>query len=138
MGMRVQQLSEILSQMIGQSHAAPARPQSDCTFEFWTGASGRCYVHSVFALHGCPELPEATFILVKHATDGARTACYVGQTTHSAGSLNLADVRQRAAQCGANEVHVHFLAGDHRDRSVVAFDLECATNLDVPHDLACH
>ena len=99
---------------------APAREQS------WRGASGRCYAHSVYSLIECPPLPAAGYVLVKRDVLGRRTALRVGLGHSDAPSVNLAEVRQRGAQLGANEVHVHVDAGSDAQRRLVACDLRAA------------
>jgi hypothetical protein len=96
----------------------PAQP-----FQFWCGASGQQYVHSVFGLIECPELPRANYILVRRETSGRRTILRVGHSGHEAASLNLAEIRHRGAKLGANEVHVHFLARSDHERRAVERDL---------------
>ena len=96
---------------------APAREQS------WRGASGRRYAHSVYSLIECPPLPMAGYILVKRDVLGRRTALRVGLGQSDAPTLNLAEVRRRGAQLGANEVHVHVRAGSEDERRLVACDL---------------
>ena len=95
-------------------------------FQFWTGASGQRYVHSVFSLIGCPELPKAVYLLVRRDQHDRRTVLRVGRTRHDAESLNLAEIRHRGAQLGANEVHVHFLAKSERERRRIELDLRAA------------
>jgi hypothetical protein len=95
-------------------------------FQFWTGASGQRYVHSVFSLIGCPELPKAVYLLVRRDQHDRRTVLRVGRTRHDAVSLNLAEIRHRGAQLGANEVHVHFLAKSDRERRRIELDLRAA------------
>jgi hypothetical protein len=102
---------------VGLPQQAPAREQS------WRGASGRHYGHSVYSLIGCPPLPAAGYILVKRDQGGKRIALRVGLGRSDAPSVNLAEVRQRGAQLGANEVHVHFHAGSDNERRLVACDL---------------
>jgi hypothetical protein len=92
-------------------------------FQFWCGASGQQYVHSVFDLIGCPELPRANYILVRREVSGRHTILHVGRTEHEAASLNLAEIRHRGAKLGANEVHVHFLAADQGERRGAERDL---------------
>jgi len=92
-------------------------------FQFWRGASGERYLHTVYGLFDCPTLPEANYILVRRDPNGERTALRVGRTTHEAPTLNLAEVRHRAAQLGANEVHVHFIPDTDEERRVVECDL---------------
>jgi hypothetical protein len=95
-------------------------------FRFWTGSSGQRYVHSVFSLIGCPELPSAVYMLMHTDANGVRTLLRVGRTEHDAPSLNLAEIRHRGAQLGANEVHVHFLASSERQRRLIELDLRSA------------
>lgn len=92
-------------------------------FQFWRGASGERYLHTVYGLIDCPELPIVNYILVNRAPSGERTALRVGRTSHDAETLNLAEVRHRGAQLGANEVHVHFLAETDAERQLIDFDL---------------
>jgi hypothetical protein len=106
--------------------APPGSEPETQQFQFWSGASAQQYVHSVFSLIGCPELPRANYLLVRHHDGGQRTILRIGRTEHDAPSLNLAEIRHRGARLGANEVHVHFLAGSERQRRVVEFDLRAA------------
>ncbi|MGE4127134.1 MAG: hypothetical protein AB7E80_03095 [Hyphomicrobiaceae bacterium] len=92
-------------------------------FRFWMGASGRRYVHSVYALRDCPELSAANYILVRREADGKRTILSIGRLVSEAPTLNLADIRQRGASLGADEVHVHLLAESARDSQLIEFDL---------------
>jgi hypothetical protein len=94
--------------------------------QVWRGASGRGYAHSVYSLIGCPPLPAASYVLVRRDRHGRRTALRVGLGPSDAPTLNLAQVRQRGAQLGANEVHVHFEAASEDERRLVACDLRAA------------
>jgi hypothetical protein len=93
-------------------------------FFFWRGATGERYVHTVFSLLECPELPRSIYILVKRDANERRTVLHVGRADHEANSLNLAEMRFRGASMGANEVHVHFLVEGDRERRLVEFDLQ--------------
>lgn len=95
-------------------------------FHYWRGASGRRYLHSVYALIGCPALPRANYILVRRYEDGRRVALAFGQTKDDAATLNLAHLRHEGAKRGANEVHVHLLAETAEDRASVEADLLAA------------
>ncbi len=95
-------------------------------FRFWTGSSGQRYVHSVFSLIGCPEIPPVVYALLHCDANGRRTILRVGRVEHDAPSLNLAEIRHRGAQLGANEVHVHFLGSSERQRRLVELDLRSA------------
>jgi hypothetical protein len=89
----------------------------------WRGASGRAYVHSVYSLIECPPLPVASFVLVRREASGRRVALHVGLGRSQTATLNLAQVRRRGAQLGANEVHVHFPAPWSGEHALVACDL---------------
>jgi hypothetical protein len=102
---------------LGVPEQTPARQQ------VWTGASGRHYVHSVYSLIECPPLPKASYLLVRREPDGRRVVLHVGQGLSDAATLNLARVRQRGAQLGVNEVHVHFAVASDAARSVAVCDL---------------
>jgi hypothetical protein len=92
-------------------------------FEFWEGASGECYVHTVYDLVECPELPACNYVLVRRDNDGKCLALRVGRLEHDCMSMNLAEVRHRAARAGASEVHVHFLQSSELARSAVETDI---------------
>jgi hypothetical protein len=89
----------------------------------WRGASGRLYTHNVYGLIECPPLPAASYVLVRRDQQGRRSPLRVDVGTSDAPSLNLAQVRQRGAQAGANEVHVRFGAASDAERRLVACDL---------------
>ena len=95
-------------------------------FQFWAGASGHRYVHSVFSLIECPEVPEAVYLLVRCDNNGRRTVLKVGRVEHEAESLNLAEIRHRGAKLGANQVHLHLLAKDEGERRMIERDLRAA------------
>jgi hypothetical protein len=97
-----------------------ARPPSE---HAWCGASGRRYTHHVFGLIECPPLPPAGYVLVRRDEQGRRTPLRVGVATSNAPTLNLAEIRQRSAQAGANEVHVRLNAVSDDERRLVACDL---------------
>jgi len=92
-------------------------------FLFWTGASGTRYVHSVYNLFDCPPVEGANYILVKRHSNGQRTVISIGRATNEAATLNLAEIRLRSAQLGANEVHIHLLAGSLTQSQHIESDL---------------
>ena len=98
----------------------------DQAFHYWRGASGRRYLHSVYTLLGCPALPQANYILVRRYEDGTRAALTFGQTRDDAVTINLAHLRHEGARCGANEVHIHLLAENGDERTLVEADLAAA------------
>ena len=93
-------------------------------FHFWCGASGQRYVHTIYALVECPALPSSNYILVKREANGRRSVLSIGRVAHDVPSLNLAEIRQRGAELGANEVHIHLLAGSVKQSKLVEFDLK--------------
>ncbi|MFT5509182.1 MAG: hypothetical protein ACI89J_002263 [Hyphomicrobiaceae bacterium] len=96
----------------------------DCAIMFWQGTSGHAYVHSIYTLAGCPEIPPACVLLVHRPEyGGPRAVLKVMRVEKEAPSLNLAEIRQHGARLGANEVHLHFAAGDRLARSTATFDL---------------
>ena len=95
----------------------------------WRGASGMLYVHSVTSLLFCPEMAEATYVLLHRDGDGTARVLRVGCLENAAPSLNLAAIRQLGASLGANEVHVRTLGGTATDRARVAFDIEHALDI---------
>jgi len=101
-------------------------PQVPARQHVWRGASGRGYVHSVYSLIECPPLPKSTYLLVRREQSGRRHVLHVGVGSNHAATLNLAGVRQRGAQLGANEVHVHFASDTDAVRSLVVCDLSAA------------
>jgi hypothetical protein len=92
-------------------------------FHFWCGGSGQRYVHTVYDLLDCPEVPAANFLLVHRDASGRRSVLAIGHLKHEAASLNLAEIRHRGARLGANEVHVHLLAPSAQERRIVELDL---------------
>lgn len=107
-----------------ESTQAQNKPVADADrFHFWTGASGKRYVHTVYDLLECPVLPAGNYVLVRREPDGRRTVLSIGRVSSSAHSLNLAEIRQRGAELGADEVHVHLLAETAKQSRLVEFDL---------------
>jgi hypothetical protein len=93
------------------------------SIELWAGVSGRHHVHTVYTLVGCPALIGASYLLVHRAPEGTRRVLRIDRTRSDCASLNLADIRYRAARLGANEVHVHHLARDDDARADIVDDL---------------
>jgi len=91
--------------------------------QLWQGASGHDYAHHVYSLIDCPPLPRATYILVRRDAQGRCHALRIGMGRSEAPTLNLAEVRQKGAQAGANEVHVHLDAASEAELRLVACDL---------------
>ncbi|MEM7621062.1 MAG: hypothetical protein AAF228_11480 [Pseudomonadota bacterium] len=92
-------------------------------FHYWKGASGKRYLHTVYSLLDCPSLPKCNYIMVHHHSDDIKQPLRIGRTVEDASSLNLAYLRQKAAQLGANEIHIHLLANTAGERFLHEMDL---------------
>lgn len=126
MSAHIVELSRVAAHRQSESLAGEQRPEAQplvARFQFWRGATGERYLHTVYGLLDCPTLPAANYILVRRVQTGERTALRVGRTAHAAPTLNLAEIRHRAAQLGANEVHVHFIPDTEQERRIVELDL---------------
>jgi hypothetical protein len=132
MSAEIIQLADVRHSRMGDSTGSESvfarAGSSDNTprFHFWTGASGKRYVHTVYSLFDCPPLEAANYVLVKRTSKSSRTLLAIGRLTNETASLNLAEIRQRAATLGADEVHVHLLAGSSRESQAVEVDLKSA------------
>ena len=92
-------------------------------FHYWQGASGKYYIHTVYSLFNCPELPKTNYILVNRNGDGNCAPLIIGETTSNAESLILAFLRQNAAKHNANEIHIHVMTNNKYERDMVRLDL---------------
>lgn len=124
MAARIVSLAPVRGRSAAPAPAALGLPQDlPGRLHFWLGASGKRYVHHVYGLIECPPLPPALYLLVRRDRDGQRTVLHIGRGESDSPTLNLARVRQRGAQLGANEVHVNFLADDAAQSRLVMCDL---------------
>ncbi len=129
MSARIIQLSEARAQRIGRTYNSTTPPVSIDPalrerFCFWAGASGSCYVHTVYTLVECPEVAACNYVLARRGTDGRIEPVVIGRLDDHCGSLNLAALRQQGAQLGANEVHIHMLASTPNEMKLIEFDLK--------------
>jgi hypothetical protein len=92
-------------------------------FRYWSGESGRRYLHSVYPLLECPEFPKANYIIVRRLTNGECLPLCIGQTNEDACSLNLARIRHEAALLGGTEIHIHVMTESTDERDEVEPDL---------------
>lgn len=106
--------------------AAAPRPPLTHDFKFWTGASGKRYVHTLHGLIDCPEVDNCNLLLVRAEPSGRREVLHVGHVECDVPSLNLAEIRRLGATLGANEVHVHLLPVTAAQRRFVEIDLQAA------------
>jgi hypothetical protein len=92
-------------------------------FQFWSGATGTRYVHTIYSLIECPPVAASNYILVKRHSDGRRTVLSIGRLVNECATLNLAEIRRRSAELGANEVHIHMLADGLTELQAIEADL---------------
>jgi hypothetical protein len=105
-------------------------------FHFWSGASGRRYVHTIYSLVECPQVPAGNYILVHRDAQDRRLVLAIGRVGHASASLNLAEIRRRGAELGANEVHVHLLAPNAKHSRLIETDLRSGQCSGIVADLA--
>lgn len=103
----------------------PADPGIKDRFWYWTGASGRKYIHSIYSLEDCPPLPGAIYVAVRHEDHG-REAVSVGRfQAFWECTLSASELRFFKA-AGVNEIHVHLLSGSDRETELRFLDLQAA------------
>jgi hypothetical protein len=100
----------------------PADPDFRDRFWYWTGASGRKYIHSVYALEDCPPLPGAIFVAVRR--EGTmRIVVGIGRFTKDANQSLRGSELASLHSLGADEIHVHLLAKAPEVAAAVLEDL---------------
>lgn len=109
-----------------EAPACPSQPLARERFHFWIGASGQSYVHTIYSLIDCPAIPACNYLLVRRDAGGKCHALSAGRVADDAPSLNLAHLRHLGASLGANEVHIHLLAGTPKQSKLVEFDLKAS------------
>ncbi len=89
-------------------------------FWYWRGASGKKYIHSIYATDACPPLPGAIYVAVRRIGH-LRTATAVGRFSPfwDGAFSDFADM-------AADEIHVHLLARDNTAADAVLGDLTAA------------
>jgi hypothetical protein len=97
----------------------------DGRFCYWRGASGRRYIHSIYAIDACPPLPGAIYIAVRRV-GGLRTALQVGRFSVFWDLAAEDPVASALASLGANEIDVHLLAEGEAGARAVLSDLQAA------------
>jgi hypothetical protein len=112
-----------LQNPLSGGHDTSPRDVPTCDFTFWSGASGARYVHTIYELRDCPDLPSANIVLVRRRASGSMDIARICRVENETMSLNLAEIRRLAAQLGANEVHVHLLARDDIERAQIERDI---------------
>jgi hypothetical protein len=109
----------------------PSDPDFKDRFWYWTGASGRKYIHSVYGLEDCPPLPGAIYVAVSREGP-LRLVMGIGRFTPfwdgPLGERELASLRRQ----GVDEIHVHLLAKSPAVADAVLEDLRQAYEHEEP------
>lgn len=124
--MAVRRTEGVKKRVKERQDAASVRHVSDAppSQQNWRGASGAVYIHTVSSLLFCPELPEATYLLLHRDAAGVARVLRVGVLDSKVRSLNLARIRQAGATLGANEVHFRIERSSAAERARIVFDIE--------------
>ncbi len=89
-------------------------------FWYWWGASGKRYIHSVYAADACPPLPGAIYVAVRRI-GSLRTVIAINRfEPFWDGTFSAPEIRD------ADEIHVHLLARDNVAANTVLDDLNAA------------
>jgi hypothetical protein len=100
----------------------PADPGFKDRFWYWTGASGRKYIHSVYGLDDLPPLPGAIFVGVRREGP-LRLVMSIGRFTPFWDGTLSADALADFRKTGVDEIHVHLLAKSPEVANAVLEDL---------------
>ena len=87
-------------------------------FWYWRGASGKKYIHSVYAASACPPLPGAVYVAVRRIGQ-LRTVTAMGRF-----SPFWDGTSSELAAVDADGIHVHLLARDDVAANAVLDDLQ--------------
>jgi len=94
-------------------------------FWYWSGRSGRRYIHSVYSLAGFPPLPGAVYIAARR-NGGVPVAVALGRFPAILDQAGIERLRRRLSALGACELHVHLLARSENEAESVRTDLAAA------------
>jgi hypothetical protein len=94
-------------------------------FWYWSGRSGRRYIHSVYALASFPPLPGAVYIAARR-NGGQPVAVALGRFPAILDRAGIDHLRRRLSALGASELHVHHLARSESETEAVRGDLAAA------------
>lgn len=96
-------------------------------FWYWSGRSGRRYIHSVYALATCPPLPGAVYIAVRRNSGvPVPVAVALGRFPAILDRVGIDRLRRRLSALGASELHVHLLSRSESEAEAVRNDLAAA------------
>ncbi len=96
-------------------------------FWYWRGASGKKYIHSIYAVGACPPLPGAIYVAVRR-NGNARSVIAIDRfTPFWDGTFSAHE------NLAADEIHVHLLASDNASAEGILNDLKAALDIE-SHD----
>lgn len=98
-------------------------PSFQDRFWYWSGASGRKYIHSVYGIEDCPPLPGAIYVSVKRK-GSLRIAVAVGRFQPFWDHVVGAREARRFTSLGVDELHVHLLGKTPAQTEAVFMDLQ--------------
>ena len=101
----------------------PSDPAFKDRFWYWRGASGKKYIHSVYAVEDCPPLPGAIYVAVRRQGN-LRTVMGVGRFMPFWDNVVTGRSLDRLHASGVNEIHVHLLAKSADQCEDILVDLE--------------
>jgi hypothetical protein len=100
---------------------------------WWQGASGRWYVHTIYAIDAIPDFIRACnyiFACPGHLTHfdgtGNRVPLYIGESGEFDQRLDRHEKLGPARRLGATEIHIHLLAQSRQERVNIETDLRHA------------
>jgi hypothetical protein len=93
-------------------------------FWYWRGASGKKYIHSVYAAGSCPPLPGAIYLAVRRIGN-LRTVIAIDRfAPFWDGTFSAHE------NVDADEIHVHLLACDNTSAESILGDLKAAFEME--------
>ena len=79
MSARIIELAAFRASRLDEAELPPQSKANGANrFHFWTGASGKRYVHTVYELLDCPALPAANYVLVRREPGARRKVLSIG------------------------------------------------------------
>ena len=100
----------------------PSDPSFKERFWYWSGASGRKYIHSVYNLDHCPPLPGAIYVAVRREGH-LRIAVGIGRFTPFWDGTLRGGALAHMRDSRVDEIHVHLLSKSPEAAEMILSDL---------------
>ncbi|ESR26405.1 hypothetical protein [Lutibaculum baratangense] len=97
-------------------------------FRYWSGASGKRYLHKILPIELAPDFRHCALLLVSVRGDGEAEVVWAG-----AAGAGAAQAIAAARAAGASEAHVHLLTETPEDAKAVANDIRSAIEGETGH-----